>query len=145
MSLHAFFEKSKAILVIWLLFELQTPAVHHVVVEFLRHALAEVLQTRLELLILNVLILFILVASWKALPRKTALDKIKDYMTNGLEVITSTLFLSFVRIERSITSRAREVLPVAVRNMLTIRCLVVFGKSEVNNIQGVLGMLLRPN
>lgn len=56
-------------MVVGLLLELQTPAVDHVIVELLRHALAKVLQPRLQLLLLDVLVLFVLVASGQALPR----------------------------------------------------------------------------
>lgn len=143
MPLHAVSEEAKAILIVGLLLELETPAVDHVVVELVWHALAEVLEARLQLLILNILVLLILVAPGQALPRQTALDKIQYDMAYGFQIITSTLLLSFVRIQGCVASRASQILAITIWNMLAVRGLVVLGEPEVDNVERVLRMLLR--
>lgn len=125
MPLHALFEKAKTILVVRLLLELQTATVDHVVVEFLRHALAQVLQPRLQLLILNILILFVFVAAGQALPRQAAFHEVEHDVSNRFQVITSTLLLAFMGVERGVASRARQILPIAIRNMLAVRGFVI--------------------
>ena len=145
MSLETFLKKSKTVLVIGLFFKLQTTTVHHVVIKLLRNPLAKVLQLSLQLLNLDVLVLLVLVASRESLPRQTALDKIKQHVTNSFEVIPSTLLLAFVGVQRCIPGGACEVLSVAVRYVLPIRGLVVLGQAEVNHVEGVLVVVLSAN
>lgn len=56
-------EQLHAILVVWLLFELQIATISHELVEFLRLALAEVFERNLELFLLDIQVLFILILS----------------------------------------------------------------------------------
>ena len=52
-------------------------------------ASAEVLERSLDLLLLDVVILFILGATWEALPRELTHDEVEKHMTDGLEIVTS--------------------------------------------------------
>lgn len=99
MPLQAFFEEAQTVLVIGLLLELQAPAIDHVIVELLRHSCAEILKARLQLLVLNILVLFVFVAAGQALPREAALDEVEEHVADRLKVISSTLLLAFVSIE----------------------------------------------
>ena len=143
--LQAFPEKAEAVLVIGLLLELQAAAIHHEVVELLGHTVAEILQPRLELFVLDILILFVLVTAWEPLPRQTALHEVEEHVANRFQIIPSTLLLALVRIERCVPRRTREVLAVPVPDVLPIRRLVVLGQPKVNDVQVVLRAVLATN
>ena len=142
MHLHAFAEEAQAVLVVGLLLELQSAAIDHVIIELLRHSLAEVLEPRLELLVLDVLILFVLVPPREALPRQAAFHEVQEHVSDGLKVISSTLLLAFVRVEGCVAGGARQVLAVAIRNVRPISRFVVLGESKVYDVQVVFGVLL---
>ena len=61
--------------------------------------LAEVLDRHLPLLFFDVGILFLFVASWKALPWERAFEEIQEHVTNCLEVVSSRLFIPNVGID----------------------------------------------
>lgn len=140
--LKAFFEEAETILIIGLLLKLQAPTVDHKVIVLLRHALAQVLQRRLQLLVLDVRVLFVLIAPRKSLPRQAALHKVEKHMANRLQVISSTLLLPFVRVERGVPRRAGQVLPVPVWDVLPLGRLPILGKAEVDDVDGVLRVLV---
>lgn len=73
-SLHAAFKVVKALTVVGLLFKLERTAVLHILAELARMAATKLLQTRLNLLLLNVVVLLILRASRQSLPRQLAFD-----------------------------------------------------------------------
>ena len=75
--LHASFEKVETRAIVWFLLELERPAVFHELAELARVATAELLQTRLNLLLLNVVVLLVLRAPGQTLPRQLTLDKVK--------------------------------------------------------------------
>ena len=83
-SLHALLEEAHADLVVGFLLELEGSAVGHEVVELLGHSLAELFECGLELLLLDILILFVLGLAWKSLPRKLAFEEVEQDMADGL-------------------------------------------------------------
>ena len=86
--LHATLEQTKDILVVGVLSELKFAAVVHELAEFLRVALAQLINGNLELLLLDVVVLLVLGASWKALPRKTASQEVQQHVSDGLKIIS---------------------------------------------------------
>ena len=69
-SLHAFVEQAYAVFVVGLLLEFEQPAIFHVLLEFDRVALAQLVYGGLQLLLFDVLILFVFVFAWEILPWK---------------------------------------------------------------------------
>ena len=67
-TLHALVEKWNAVFVVWICLELQGTAMLHILLEFYGIAFAELIQTCLELLLLNIFVLFIFVLAGKILP-----------------------------------------------------------------------------
>lgn len=63
-------------------------------------------------------------------------------MPDRLEVISSTLLLAFVRVERGVPGGASQILAVAVRNVLPVGRFVVLGESEVDYVEVVFRVLL---
>mgnify|MGYP000150200395 CR=1 FL=1 len=68
MSRHATFKESDRSSVVWLLLEFEGTAVLHELTEFGGVPTAKLLQRSLNLLLLNVVVLLVLGASWEALP-----------------------------------------------------------------------------
>jgi hypothetical protein len=84
MSDHALLKQTNDVLVVWVLLELQTPAILHELLELRCVALAQLIEGSLHLLLLNICILLILTPSWQSLPRETSSQKVKQNMANGL-------------------------------------------------------------
>ena len=70
--LHAALEETEDVLVVRVLSELKLAAIVHELAEFLGVALAQLVNGDLELLLLDVVVLFVLGTAWEALPRQTA-------------------------------------------------------------------------
>jgi hypothetical protein len=86
--LHASLEETKDILVIGVLSELKFAAIVHELAEFLGVTLTQLINSDFELLLLDVVILLVLRASWKALPRKTASQEVQQHVSDSLEIIS---------------------------------------------------------
>jgi hypothetical protein len=69
---HASLEQPKHKFVIWIFSKLQLAAIVHELTELLWVALAQLVYCDLELLLLNVVVLFVLRATGKTLPRQAA-------------------------------------------------------------------------
>ena len=54
-------------------------------------------------------------------------------MTNGFQIVTSTLLDSLVRRDRGVSGGAGEVLAIFVRNMFTLTILVALSETKVND------------
>lgn len=72
-ALHAVLKKAEADPVVGLLFELELAAVLHILTELGGVAAAELLKRGLDLLFLDVVVLFVLGAAWESLPGELAL------------------------------------------------------------------------
>lgn len=68
MPLHATFKETDACSVVWLLLEFEGTAVFHELTELGGVPAAELLQRSLNLLLLNVVVLLVLGATWETLP-----------------------------------------------------------------------------
>lgn len=84
MALHAAFEETDAGLVVRLLFEFQRSAVLHELLEFCWLSAAQVLEWRLNLLLLDGGVLLILASAWETLPWKGSLEHVEQYVSNTL-------------------------------------------------------------
>lgn len=73
---HTFFEETNDVLVVRVLFELQSSAVLHVLFELRRQTLAELIKSSLNLLFFNLIVLLILCSAGKSLPRQAAFKEI---------------------------------------------------------------------
>jgi len=86
--LHASLEQPEHEFVVGVLSELQLAAVVHELTELLRVTLAQLVHGHLKLLLLNVVVLFVLGASGKALPGQTAAQKVQQHVTDGLQIVS---------------------------------------------------------
>lgn len=66
-------------------------------------------------------------------------------MTDGLEIITSTLFFSQMCIKRSVSGSSRQVLSISEWYMLTIGAPVELGESKVNYVDEIFCLLITTN
>ena len=76
-ALHAALEVVQAGAIVGLLLELERPAVLHVLAELSRVTAAELLERRLDLLLLDVVVLLVLGATWQTLPWQLALQQVQ--------------------------------------------------------------------
>jgi len=137
MSLHATLEVLKALAIVGLLLEFEPTAVLHELAEFTRVSTAKLFEARLNLLFLDVVVLFVLGASRKALPRQLTLDEVNDNMADSLEIVTTRLLNTFMRCNGGIPGRAGQVLSILPGDVLALRVLVALGKTEVNDVNVV--------
>jgi len=81
-------EQANEVLVVWLLLKLKDPTVLHELLELRRIPFAQLLQCGLDLLLLNIVILFIFASAWQALPRQASSKEIQEDMANRFQVIS---------------------------------------------------------
>ena len=93
-ALHALLEKLNAELVVWLVFELETAAVLHEVLELAGVPLAELVEGGLELLLLNILVLFIFVFARLVLPWQATSKEVEYDVTYGFQVVSPGLLFA---------------------------------------------------
>ena len=74
---HARLEEVETGAIVGLLLKLQLATVVHVLAELGWVSTAELLERRLDLLLLDVVVLFILGAAWETLPGELALDQVE--------------------------------------------------------------------
>lgn len=125
--LHAALEQPQHILVIGVLGELKLSAVVHKLAEFLGMSLAELVHSDFELLLLDVIVLFILGAAWESLPWETASQEVQQHVADCLKVVSSGLLVADVSVDAGVASGAGQVLALTERNVLTIGVLVALG------------------
>jgi hypothetical protein len=124
MALEATLEHVESGLVVRLLLELEGPAVIHELFEFVRVTTAELLKGRLNLLLLNVVILFVFRATRESLPGQTSLQEVKEDMANGFEIVTAALLNALVRVNGGVAGGSSQVFAVFVGDVFTFRILV---------------------
>ena len=137
MSRQASFEETNASSVVRFLLKLERAAVLHELAELNGMSAAQLLQRRLNLLFLNVVVLFVLAAPGEALPRQSSLDEVQQDVADSLQVVSSGLLNSLVRGDGGIPSRACQILAVLVGNVLALAVLVALGQTEIDNVDVV--------
>ena len=100
-------------------------------------ATAELLQRRLDLLLLDIVVLLVLRAARQALPGELTLDEVEQYMPNRLQVIPSRLLDALVRRDRRVPGRTSQIFAVFVRDVLALAVLIALGETEVNDVDAV--------
>ena len=141
-SLHALLKEANASSIVRLLLELQRAAILHKLPKLGRMAPAKFLQRRLNLLLLDGIVLLVLATAWQTLPRQRSLDQIKQNVTDGFQIVASTLLDSLVRRYRGISGRASQIFPVLVGYVLPLAILVTLGQAKVDNEDVVSRALL---
>lgn len=141
---HAALEVVQGLPVVGFLLELERPAVFHVLTELRGVASAELLEARLDLLFLDIVVLLVLGASGKTLPGELAFDKVEQDVADGFKIVSPRLLDTLVRGDGSVTRRARQILAVLVRDVLSIGVLVALGQSEINDVD-VIACSIRPS
>ena len=77
--------------------------------------------------------------SLQPLPREGALQEVHKYKTDGLQVISATLFFAQVCVDTGISRGAGQRFVLPEGNVLSVpRIAIPLGKTEVNHVQGVL-------
>ena len=62
-------------------------------------------------------------------------------MSNGLDVISSRLFISEMSIDTCVSGSTGQVLTISERNVLTVGTLVALGETKINDVNGVLCLI----
>lgn len=137
MARHARLKKANAGPVVRLLFKLERAAVLHELSEFTWVAPAQFLKRRLNLLFLDVVVLFILAPTRQALPRQRASHEVEQDVTDRLEVISARLLNAFVGRDGSVAGRAGEVLAVLVGDVFSLAVFVALSQAEIDDIDVV--------
>jgi len=106
---------------------------------------AKLLERRLDLLLLNVVVLFILRAAWESLPGKLALEEVEEHVANSLEIVSPRLLNSLVGGNGGVPGGTSQVLAILVGDMLTLRVLVTLGEAEIDDVDVVTGRVLAAN
>ena len=109
----------------------------HVLLEFYGVALAELIQACLQLLFLNIFVLFIFVLSWKILPGERSSEEIDNHMPDGFQIISSRLFFSEMGCQRCVSGRSCQIFTLYEWNVLAFRIFVAFCKTKINDIDVV--------
>lgn len=84
----------------------------------------------------NFSIFFCFALDLNALPRKLPTKKVQEQVPQGFQIILSSLLLTSMRSNTSITCSPNQGFPDLPRNMLTIS-MVPFSKSKINDINNV--------
>lgn len=141
MALHALLEDRNDVAVVRLLRELQLAAVLHEGLELAGLVQAELVQSHLLLLSLNVVVFLVLRAAGEALPGEGSAQEIQKHVSNGLQVITTRLLDADMGRDGGVASGTCQVLALTVRDVLALRVLVALGQTEVNDVDVVLRAL----
>ena len=100
--------------------------------------LAQLIDSDLELLLFDVVILLVLGAAGETLPRETASQEVQQHMTNSFKIISSGLFVPNVSIDTSISGSTSEIFTLPEGDVLAIGVLIAFSKTEINDEDVVL-------
>ena len=131
--------------IVGILHELQLSAVVHKFFELSGLVGAELFNRYLFLFALDIVILFVLAASWQALPRECSAQEVKQDVADGLEVVPSRLLEAQVRVEGGVPSSASKVFSLTEWNVFSIAILVALCQAEVNNVDLIFCGLLAAN
>ena len=117
----------------------------HELLKFFWLVSTELFNGRLLLLFLDVSILFGLGATGKTLPREGTAQEIEQNVTNCLKIVSTRLLITEMRVDRGISCSTSEVLTISEGNMLAVGRLEALGKTEINNVDRVLRLVVTAN
>ena len=119
-TLHTSLKQADNVAVVRLSFEGQTSAVVHEFLELVRVVQAELVKGHFLLLALDGVVLLLLGAAWKTLPRETTAQKVKDHVSNGLQIITARLLVANMGVDGGVTRSTGEILAVSEGDVLSL-------------------------
>lgn len=143
--LHAALEEAQHELVVWVLGELELAAVVHELAELLWVSLAQLVDGDFELLLLDVVVLFVLRSPWQPLPRQTPAQEVQQHVADGLEVVAARLLVADVRVDARVPGGAGQVLTFPEGDVLAVGVLVALGEAEVDDVDVVLVCVVAPD
>ena len=119
MALHATFEESQDEAVVGVSGETESAAVLHEFLELAGLVHAEFVNGDFLLLTLDVIIFLILRASRKSLPGEGAAEEVQKHVANGLQIITTRLFVTNVSVDGGVTGSTSQVFAFAEGNVFS--------------------------
>lgn len=120
---------------------MQLAAVLHVLFELTGVALAKFVNAGFDLLFLNIVVLFVFASAGQPLPGEGAAQEVEQHVPDRLEVVATALLVPQMRADGSVARRARQVLPLAVGDVLALRVLVALRQSKVDDVDVIFGLL----
>ena len=97
MTSHALLPKAYTHGVVRCILKLQLSAILHVLLELSGVAFAKLVESRLYLLLLDIVVFFVFGSTWESLPGQNTLQQVKQYVPNTLQIISPRLFDTLVR------------------------------------------------
>lgn len=135
MTLHDGLKEASEEVVVWFFVKLEVSTVINELHELFRHALRQLLNCGLTLLLTNFIVLFIFVLTSKTLPWELTLQEVQQNVANRLQVIPSRLLHTAMTVNRSISCCASERFAISIRNVLTgLRITVPLRQSEIYHV-----------
>mmetsp|Transcript_16937 Transcript_16937/g.33938 ORF Transcript_16937/g.33938 Transcript_16937/m.33938 type:complete len:319 (+) Transcript_16937:608-1564(+) len=128
-------EKLSQVPIIRLIVETERAHVVQVSSELLRETFAQLLHGSAHLLFRDLLIFLLLVRSAQALPRQATAVEVHEHISEGLQIITTTLLDTQMRVDARVPRCPRQILVLPVRNMLV--CLgiaILLCKPKIDDI-----------
>ena len=125
--------------------EFESTAVLHKFAELARVATTKFFQTGLNLLLLDVVVLFVLRASRQALPRQLTLDEVEQHVANCFQIVTTRLLDTLVCSDRGVPSGTSKVFAILPGDVLTLRVFVALGEAEIDDVNVITGSVRAAN
>ena len=128
------------VLVVWLVLEVEGSAVLHVGDELRWETLAEFFKVGHDLLLLDLLVLFLDSSGSKSLPREFSSQEVHEDVSETFHVVSSGLFDTDVSVDTGISGGTCEGFSVLVLDVLSIGRHELLGETEIDdeNSVGVL-------
>lgn len=131
-------EELSKVVVVGGVLETEVSDVCQVLVELLGEALAEILDGSGLLLLTNLFIFLLVSSSFEALPGEAATQEVHENVAKSLQVISSRLFASKMRVDTHVTGSAGQRFPLAVGDVLLgLGVSVLLGHTEVDHVDDV--------
>jgi len=74
------------------------------------------------------------------LPWELSLEEIQENVPDGLQIVSSGLFVTDMSIQTSVSSSSSKVLAISEGNVLTIGTLVALGQSKIDDVDGIFSL-----
>jgi hypothetical protein len=120
------------------IFEAEIADVAEVFVEFLRKALAEILDRGCLFLLTNLLVLLLVRCSFQTLPWQPAAEEVHEDMTQSFQIVSSGLLAAKMGVDAHVSGCAGKRFPLPIWNMLfCFGVAVLLGHAEVDDVNNV--------
>lgn len=131
-------EEVSEVIVVGGVLESKVSHVRQVLVELLREALAQILNRSCLLLLANLLVLLLVGSSLQTLPGQTSSEEVHEDMAKSLEIVTSRLLPTKMRVDTHVTSSSRKRFPLAVGNVLLgLGVSVLLCHAEIDHVDDI--------